>query len=281
MDEWGFILLVISIGAVMQIVSKIRYHKLITYHLSKNISECSHSNGSEYIPKNIYQLIRNKKHIHQKFQENIDYIKKLNPTWNHILYDDDDIERYICKNYPPYILQIYNRINPSYGAAKADFFRYLLMYKEGGVYLDIKSAMVTSLDDLIKTDDEYILSHWYTRDQRDILKNKLGEYQQWHIICRPWHPFLKSVIDNVIKNIENYDDIIDGVGKPGVLRLTGPIIYTQCIIPMIKNHNVTIYEMNEYIGLIYNNTHSHQNSDKHMSLFDVPHYSKLTTPIIL
>ena len=39
------------------------------------------------------------------------------------------------------------------------FFRYLLMYEIGGVYLDIKSTANKKLDDVLEENDAFILSH--------------------------------------------------------------------------------------------------------------------------
>jgi mannosyltransferase OCH1-like enzyme len=150
------------------------------------------------------------------------------------------------------------------------------MYKEGGVYLDIKSGMKYPLDEIINEDDEYILSHWSSKPHKILGKN--GEFQQWHIICRPNHPYLKAVINNVINNILNYDIKKDGVGKDGVLKVTGPIVYTQSIQPLLLKQKHKLYETNEYCGLVYNNL-SIFNS--HYTLFNSKHYSKLTTPIII
>lgn len=244
--------------------------------IDENLVSNKLSQGSKYIPKNIYQILTpDKNNINPSFQQNIDYIKNLNPNWTHTLFDENDIVKYLENNYPHSILEIYNSINPKYGAAKADFFRYLLMYKEGGAYFDIKSAMKYPLDQIIKYDDEYVL----TRDkcQCKLLGNIEGEFQQWYIICKPRHPYLKSVIDNVIKNILEYDISKDGTGKAGVFKVTGPIVYTESILPILSNHNYTLYDQNEHIGIIYNNT----NKLVHKSLLYSKHYSKLKEPIIL
>jgi hypothetical protein len=245
--------------------------------VDENLTSNDTQIGSIYIPKNIYQLIKDKNDVNPSFQKNINYIKDLNPDWKHILMDDNDMIKYMEDNYPSYILDVYKRINTKYGAAKADFFRYLLMYKEGGAYFDIKSAMKYPLDQIIKYDDEYILTHDKCLCQRSNIGNEDGEFQQWYIICKPGHPFLKSVIDTVIKNILNYDIKIDGTGKPGVLKITGPIAYTKSIIPIMEENKYTIYEHNEHIGLLYNNI----DERTHVSLFSKTHYSNLDEPIIL
>ena len=244
-----------------------------------------HKNGSKYIPKNIYQLVQDKNKIHPRFMKNINYIKKINPTWSHTLYDDNDMIEYIKNKYNINILNIYNLINPKYGASKADFFRYLLMYREGGVYLDIKSSTKLPLDVLIQNDDEYLLSYWGCEHYSELIGNKYGELQQWHIICKPNHPYLKEVINNVINNIINYNIKTDGFGKIGVLKVTGPIVYTKSILPILSKYNHTLYETNDSCGLIYNNLDNNFkdffNIFSHRFLYNKTHYSKLKDPIII
>lgn len=276
MEIWFLLMIFFSLCMLVYLIITIINNCKINEQLDNNIANNPESRGSDLIPKNIYQLISDKNNISKEFKKNIEYIKKLNTNWTHNLYDDKDIIEYIKKNYPQNILDVYNRINPKYGAARADFFRYLLMYNEGGVYLDIKSAMKVSLDKILKPDDEYILSHWECPCQYNLLDSEYGEFQQWHIICKPKHPFLKEVIDNVVKNIQNYDVDRDGVGKKGVLKVTGPIVYTKSIIPILSLYKYTIYETQLYIGLIYNNI-----SKSHINSFSKKHYSKIDELIVL
>lgn len=277
MELWFILFIIIVIFLLFYLSCAIYNNYYNNNRIDENMTANKELSGSKYIPKKVYQLIKDKNNINPSFQENIEYIKKINPTWTHILLDDDDMVEYMKKNYPPDILKIYNMINPIYGAAKADFFRYLLMYKEGGAYFDIKSGMKYPLDQIIRQDDEYILTHDKCQCQSSFLDSEDGEFQQWHIICKPNHPFLENVIKNVIKNIVNYDIKKYGVGKPGVLKVTGPIEYTKSILPILQDHKYTIYEMNDHIGLLYNNI----NKISHVKLFVNKHYSELTQPIIL
>jgi mannosyltransferase OCH1-like enzyme len=236
----------------------------------------------KFIPKKIFQLISDKKNIDPKFQKNIDYIQKLNPSWTYTLMDDKDMIEYLQNQYDPTILESYLRINPKYGASRADLFRYLLMYKEGGVYLDIKSASTIPLSKMLLPDDEYILAHWALPTQALETNNLKGEFQQWHVICRPHHPFLYNVIQAVLKNIDSYDPKSVGVGKSGVLNVTGPIAYTKAISPIRNQHSHRLVEFDEYIGLVYNNLSSGLSlATSHIGLFSKPHYSKINEPIIL
>ena len=154
--------------------------------------------------------------------------------------------------------------------------RYLLMYKEGGAYFDLKSAMKYPLNTILSQKDEYVLTHWRAKCNSRILNNKMGEYQQWHIICKPYHPFLKAVINKVMNNIINYNMKIIGVGKMAVLKTTGPIAYTEAILSIKSQYNHREVKYNDMVGLIYNNL-----KRSHINLFSSKHYSKIKEPLIL
>lgn len=235
------------------------------------------SKNNYKIPKIIHQTYpgKNGDPLPSQIEKNIKYIKMMNPSWEYRLYRDDDIKMFIKDNYDAETLQIYTKINPEYGSARADFFRYLLMYKIGGVYLDIKSAMTKPLDSIINKDDTFIVGHWKAKVKKEYLNYLHGECQQWHIITVPKHPFIKETIKNVKFNIINYN--LNGqyyVGKFGVLKLTGPIVYSETIIPMLKLYPHRTFVDSEKAGLKYDNIGGHENLFK-------KHYSKLTTPIIL
>lgn len=236
------------------------------------------------MPKILHQTFRSRA-LPQAIHENIEKIKSMNPDWEHRFYDDADITDFIGNNYPKQILDRYHRINPTYGAARADLFRYLLMYRCGGVYIDIKSALRKPLTDVLHADDRYLLSGWkdsgtpqfdgwgvHKVDGNAIFE----EYQQWYIACAPGHPFLKAVIERVLWNIENYIPSRHGVGKPGVLNLTGPVAYTLSIRPLLHLHQHRIVRSHSDLGFQYS---IFGTSDGHNSLFTA-HYSDLSESVV-
>ena len=146
---------------------------------------------STVIPRVIHQTFMTK-NLPLELQGNVENLKRLNPGWKHMIHDDDDIVKFITENYGLSIVNYYKRINPRYGAARADLFRYLLMYKCGGVYLDIKSTCSRPLDEVLLPTDRYILSHWRNKPEevhagfgmsKEVAHVTGGEYQQWHIIA--------------------------------------------------------------------------------------------------
>ena len=184
--------------------------------------------------------------VPQEIAENIENMKRINPQWNYKLYNDDEIEEFISINYGEEILGYYKRIAPEYGAAKADLFRYLLIYKQGGVYIDLKSSITRPLDTLLKPNDGFILSYWDNEEGethegvglnfpefQHIIR---GEYMQWFIISSAGHPLLRSVIIKILENIDKYNPYIDGIGWQGTVGTTGPIPYTLTLEKEQKNN---------------------------------------------
>ena len=94
-------------------------------------------------------------------RRNVDDLKAMNAAWEHRLYDDGAAERFIRDHYGSTMLDLFRSIDPAYGAARADLLRYLLVYRLGGVYLDLKSRFTTSIDQVIdRSNDRFIVSQW-------------------------------------------------------------------------------------------------------------------------
>lgn len=237
------------------------------------------------ITKIIHQTYRDKNYP-KEIQDNINRLIKMNPDWEYKFYDNSDIEEFIKKNYGDIIYSYYNRIDPRYGAAKADLFRYLLIYKVGGVYLDLKSSIIKPLNSTIFDNDEYILSHWNNEQPGEFFEWGLykelthiskGEYQQWHIIASAGHPFLRHVIIRVLQKIDTYSPFREGISTIGVLRTTGPIIYSLAIEEVREKYpnKYRIVENNEF-GLQYSIYKGWEHKKKINSF-----YNKGIAPIIM
>jgi mannosyltransferase OCH1-like enzyme len=151
-------------------------------------------------------------------------IQSLNPDYTMLLFDDNDMDDWIKNNYDENIYRCYKLLN--IGAVKADLWRYLILYKNGGIYLDIDSDIVGNLDDLILENDEAIISR----------ESNLEIYVQWCLMFAPNHPILKRVIQecitNIVKNQKNINEI-------DPLFLTGPRVFTEAV----KNTMNTYYDV--------------------------------------
>ena len=236
------------------------------------------------IPKILHQIyLQGESQIPDNIKCSIAELRNRNPNWEYRFYDEPLILEYLHKNYNDEILQLYLSINESYSAARSDFFRYLLMYKEGGVYLDLKSSCSVHFDSILHEEDEFIICGWENETgqkyegygKNKYLKYlKYGEYQQWNIICKPNSPFLKAVIDEVIYRIKHYTPMKYHVGRKGVLNTTGPVPYSLAIESVIQQNKYPYrYErFASQFGLIYINTDT--------SVVNKNHYSLQITPVI-
>lgn len=211
-----------------------------------NIENVEHQ---KFIPKVIYRTC-NKNYV-DKFKLSIEKTGKLMKNYKQIIYFDEDIVEFIKENYPEDVLYLYNKINPQYFPAKTDLFRYLLIYKLGGIYLDIKSSVVKDIDPLIeKYGDKLfaikgryslstkLIDNFYIEEKLSLNHNwshfsgtPNGEYNNWFIASPAGNPILKSVILQTLSNItygladKNYI-----YGEISVLAMTGPLMYTRVIV---------------------------------------------------
>jgi hypothetical protein len=237
------------------------------------------------IPRIIHQTYHNQNALPSAIRDSVAALKERNPGWDYRFYDDGAMTAFITDAYGARVLAYFNRIDPRYGAARADLFRYLLMYRIGGVYLDIKSTVRPPLDEIILPDDRLILAQWSQNDRfRDSGRHDWdfagkivgGEFQQWHVMCASGHPYLYAVIQAVMRNIECYIPPTHGTGRNAVLRLSGPIAYTLAILPLLPLNKHRLVRGHEELGLQY--SIFAENTD-HKRLFQT-HYTELAAPIV-
>jgi mannosyltransferase OCH1-like enzyme len=172
------------------------------------------------IPKVIYQTWKTK-HLDIKLQNVRNKIQQLNPTYEIKLFDDNDIEDWIKSEFKDET--IYNTYKQlKVGAGRADFWRYLILYQNGGIYLDIDSNINKSLDLLISDNDNAIISR---QKHNDVTSDLV----QWCLIFAPKHPILLRTINMCIYNINNKV-------STWLPTLTGPTVFTSAVNYVLKKH---------------------------------------------
>jgi mannosyltransferase OCH1-like enzyme len=169
------------------------------------------------IPKIIHQTFKTAK-LPFLTRWHIARLRKKNPEYAYEFYDDARIDQFIQAEYGNEVFSLYKRIN--IGAAKADFFRYAVLYNKGGVYLDIDSAIKGNLSDLILPDDVAVIS----------MERNEGLFVQWALIYEPKHPFLKKTMELVLENIRT------NKYKHDVHKMTGPQVYSDAINLCLKEN---------------------------------------------
>lgn len=176
------------------------------------------------IPKIIYQTFRTAD-LPFVTRWHIARLKKKNPDYQYEFYDDQRIENFIASIYSDEVLSLYQKID--IGAAKADFFRYAILYKRGGIYLDIDSLAVTPFKNFIKETDEALIA----------MESHPGICVQWAMVFAAGHPFLKKTMDLMLDNLRQNKYPND------VHRMTGPTVFTAAINACLKTDHTIAYRL--------------------------------------
>ena len=205
------------------------------------------------IPFIIYRTWKNK-NLTEQFKNAWNKTAKYNPEFKQLLYTDLDVNNFINDFDYPGLKKAYNRINPRYGAARADLFRYAILYKNGGFYMDIKTYTDCSIKDKLGNDDAFLLSKWkgnIYRGNKFFFENhflsfsgKLGEWEQYWLACEKEHPMMKAILDRCIENILNpksnnliLNNTEKSINSPHIVFVTtGPLMMTYVVDNFIANN---------------------------------------------
>jgi mannosyltransferase OCH1-like enzyme len=195
-------------------------------------------------------------------------------------YDDAMCDNLIKTHFKPNIYNAYLSINPVYGAMKADFFRYCVLYLIGGIYVDVKSSINYPLFKIIRKEDSCLLD--VPRHNLEPWRKDNPTYEQWVLIFAPKHPYLHNMINQMVNYIENkYNPTIPDMNilntKQKILNVTGPDAFTKAInkeVIIKKNILHRNIDYNQYFKLCSNNYKSMYkiNNKKHYSELNLPLY---------
>lgn len=180
------------------------------------------------IPKLIHQTWKTNV-IPDKWIPLVNKVKELNPDWSYRLWTDNENDEFVRNEFPEFyrIFSVF-----PIGIMKADVIRYLLMYRFGGVYLDL---------------DYEVLKPFYFGDKLVVLplEEKVSEHDplkkvgNCFIASVPGHRFWQDVISDLQFNPPQVKD------HTQVLKATGPWflsrIYNQKYYPDIYTPDRSVY----------------------------------------
>lgn len=194
---------------------KIKYSNSLVKNITNN-----NINFSK-IPKEIVQSFSSKR-VTEKIKQNIDNWINKNPDYSYYYFDESDIVDFIKNNYSERYLKAFYKINP--GAGRADFFRYLYLYKNGGFWLDITVVCMKSLDKIINKNIDILL----VRDKNaDNIYNAVMGFPKSHFI-------MKKCVEKCLDNIEK--ETFKNKGKYCIYHTTGPELIKEVFEEYLKNN---------------------------------------------
>ena len=144
------------------------------------------------IPKIIFRTGRY--NVHELPKEVIElYENEManNPEYTLYYFDDKDVDDFVILEYGILMFDWMSKLIPK--AFQADFFRYLILYKYGGIYLDFTMHLLVPFDEILKEHKEV-----FVRDTCDLC----GIYNAF-IAVQPNAQLIGEAIQKVIQNIKN------------------------------------------------------------------------------
>ena len=200
-------------------------NRTVNTELVKPITKYSTSETA--VPLILYQTWHSRK-LPPKMAACVERLTRENPEFDHRLFDDVDCRNFIKNNYDADVLEAYDRLIP--GAYKADLWRYCVLYKTGGIYLDIKFQCEQgfSLMEFTKEAETFVLDRPYGDLAMPLEVNLailnapefyevLPEYTEgmWKnrqiglynavMATVPENPVLYECIQQIVKNVRNED----------------------------------------------------------------------------
>lgn len=115
-----------------------------------------------------------------------------NPECAYWFHDDDDQIDFLAENFGTDVTKAYNKL--PHGAFRADLWRYCVLYKHGGVYADIDTVCQTSLKNILRNDDQFVVPN--TGNVPHAVFNAF-------ICSSAGHPILERAIDHATDKILN------------------------------------------------------------------------------
>jgi mannosyltransferase OCH1-like enzyme len=167
--------------------------------------------GESRIPKKIH-LVWLGSETPAEAIELLERWKEIHPDWVIKIWTDKDAEEFKMRNYT-----VFKNLK-NYGA-KSDIFRYEILYREGGLYIDTDFECVKSMNDFLHL-NLFCGTGWVKKVE--VINAIFG--------CEPKHPFLGQLIENIAKsNIDesSFDKILDS---------TGPRFFTKNLLDYTKKN---------------------------------------------
>jgi hypothetical protein len=181
-------------------------------------------------PKIIHFSLKNKTHLNEMQQKVIEKWRKLNPGYEVRLNDDEDQLKFVEEYFPEY-LRIYQSFERN--IERSDFWRYLAVLKDGGVYADTDVYPFLPVDQwhLPFVNGDMELNPVRSLVGLEMMPSDESEWEsqfcQSTFAAIPGEPWLYRVLEKITE-IASYEcHSGESVGDP--IQRTGPIPWSEAI----------------------------------------------------
>ena len=183
------------------------------------------------IPHIIHQTWKTNK-VPEKWEDSVKACKDKHTQYKYILWTHASMKEFVKKEYPEFYKTYINYPHP---IQRCDAFRYLVLYKYGGIYIDMDLSCKKTFSSLLKYDLVLVKSANY-----DTITNSF-------IVSIPKHPFIKYCIDRLEKHKDHYSIL----GKHlHIMNSTGPLFINNMAkeYDLKKKDNYYILSKEEFSG---------------------------------
>jgi mannosyltransferase OCH1-like enzyme len=142
------------------------------------------------IPKIIMQTWKTKD-VPEKWKESPISIKNVMPEWKKVIMTDEDNRNFVIKHFPDF-LPYYDGFE--YPIQRADAIRYMWLYINGGIYVDLDIAIQKNLEEVIGNEKFYLVTSG----------NLSSSFTNALMISKPKVDFWLRVIDEMKKPVPFY-----------------------------------------------------------------------------
>jgi mannosyltransferase OCH1-like enzyme len=137
------------------------------------------------------------KHIPKEIKDAHASWHTMNPLYVVKYYSGSDCERYLLRHFGKLHTDAFRRIQAYSG--KCDFFRYCVLFNEGGYYTDWKQVCLKPIDEYVPHKTKLMTFH----DQGNAYSIKHKLFQSSFTGSVKQHPALKKAIDICLKHVAN------------------------------------------------------------------------------
>jgi mannosyltransferase OCH1-like enzyme len=175
------------------------------------------------IPKKIHQVWIGDS-VPDLFQKCIDTIREMNPDYEYKLWTQDDIDEFGLKN-----RNIFDKVDNL--GCKSDIFRYEILERHGGIYLDTDFVALKKFDDLLGYE---LFGGTAYVEKPEVLNGLIG--------CVPNHPVISECIHRISKKQpRNF-----GRDAYGVIKFSGPWFFTEVFLDLINEDSNAVILPEKY-----------------------------------
>ena len=129
----------------------------------------------------------------------------LSPGYDYKFHTTEMRKDFVEHHFPGETSRLYNRL--TIGAAQADLWRLLVLYKYGGIYMDIDAHLVWPLNRIIPAESSALF-----------LRYKDGAATNYFIASEPEHPIIQAIISEVLDRIKHNK-------SNDVYTISGPAVF--------------------------------------------------------